>query len=58
MVETAPGAGMNVTLRVTKYAPGVRPNLPDYTAQADVPPQGIRGGGQPPARTPAHGRPA
>jgi two-component system LytT family sensor kinase len=59
MVETAPGAGMKVTLRVPKFAPGVRPNLPDYTAQADVPPQAARGGGgQPPARTPAHGRPA
>ena len=41
MVETAPGAGMKVTLRVPKYVPGVRPNLPDYatTQDAEVPSQ-------------------
>ena len=44
MVETAPGAGMKVTLRVPKFVPGVRPNMPDYssdndTAPADVPTQ-------------------
>jgi len=41
MVETAPGAGMKVTLRVPKFVPGVRPNLPDYSAdaEADVPAQ-------------------
>ena len=41
MVETAPGAGMKVTLRVPKFVPGVRPNLPDYSADtdADVPAQ-------------------
>jgi two-component system LytT family sensor kinase len=41
MVETAPGAGMKVTLRVPKFVPGVRPNLPNYTADedADVPVQ-------------------
>ncbi|WP_370950492.1 sensor histidine kinase [Amycolatopsis sp. cg5] len=33
MVETAPGAGMKVTLRVPKFVPGVRPNLPDYSAE-------------------------
>ncbi|MEC3981418.1 histidine kinase [Amycolatopsis sp. H20-H5] len=38
MVETAQGAGMKVTLRVPKFMPGVRPNLPDYSA--DVPEQG------------------
>jgi two-component system LytT family sensor kinase len=38
MVETAQGAGMKVTLRVPKFMPGVRPNLPDYSA--DVPAQG------------------
>jgi two-component system LytT family sensor kinase len=31
MVETAPGAGMKVVLRVPKYFPGVLPNLPDFT---------------------------
>ncbi|GAA3023941.1 GAF domain-containing sensor histidine kinase [Actinokineospora globicatena] len=30
MVETAPGAGMKVTLRVPKYFPGVRPDLPNF----------------------------
>ncbi|MGY6656966.1 GAF domain-containing sensor histidine kinase [Amycolatopsis sp. TRM77291] len=41
MVETAPGAGMKVTLRVPKFMPGVRPNLPDFSADsATVPPQG------------------
>ncbi|WIY04299.1 histidine kinase [Amycolatopsis mongoliensis] len=47
MVETAPGAGMKVTLRVPKFVPGVRPNMPDYSAEtdaaeADVPSQGGR----------------
>jgi two-component system LytT family sensor kinase len=37
-VDTAPGAGMKVTLRVPKFKLGVRPNMPDYSA--DVPPQG------------------
>ncbi|WP_040406938.1 GAF domain-containing sensor histidine kinase [Amycolatopsis nigrescens] len=41
MVETAPGAGMKVTLRVPKFARGVRTNLPDYSA-ADVPEQDPR----------------
>jgi two-component system LytT family sensor kinase len=36
MVETAPGAGMKVTLRVPKFVPGVRPNMPDYSADADA----------------------
>jgi two-component system LytT family sensor kinase len=31
MVETAPGAGMKVILRVPKSFPGVRPALPDYS---------------------------
>ncbi|HVW42399.1 MAG TPA: histidine kinase [Amycolatopsis sp.] len=48
MVETAPGAGMKVTLRVPKFAPGVRTELPDYTA--NVPPQQTRNG------SPAHAR--
>ncbi|GHF58754.1 histidine kinase [Amycolatopsis bartoniae] len=48
MVETAPGAGMKVTLRVPKFAPGVRTELPDYTA--NVPPQTSRNG------SPAHAR--
>ncbi|WP_158879986.1 sensor histidine kinase [Amycolatopsis anabasis] len=55
MVETAPGAGMKVTLRVPKFAPGVRTNLPDYSAE--VPDQSARPGPAP--RTgPAHSRPA
>ncbi|WP_328605625.1 histidine kinase [Amycolatopsis sp. NBC_00345] len=37
-VDTAPGAGMKVTLRVPKFKLGVRPNMPDYSA--DVPQQG------------------
>ncbi|WP_275291118.1 histidine kinase [Amycolatopsis sp. La24] len=36
-VETAPGAGMKVALRVPKFKLGVRPNMPDYSA--DVPQQ-------------------
>ncbi|WP_027942407.1 histidine kinase [Amycolatopsis taiwanensis] len=50
MVETAPGAGMKVTLRVPKFAPGVRTELPDYSAA--VPPQKARTNGSSPA--PAH----
>jgi two-component system, LytTR family, sensor kinase len=40
MVETAPGAGMKVILRVPKFFPGVRPDLPDFTKPDDdaVPP--------------------
>jgi two-component system LytT family sensor kinase len=34
MVETAPGAGMKVTLRVPKFVNGVRPNMPDFSAEA------------------------
>ncbi|OLR95580.1 GAF domain-containing sensor histidine kinase [Actinokineospora bangkokensis] len=30
MVETAPGAGMKITLRVPKFFPGVRPDLPSF----------------------------
>jgi two-component system, LytTR family, sensor kinase len=30
MAETAPGAGMKVILRVPKFFPGVRPDLPKY----------------------------
>ncbi|TVT62934.1 sensor histidine kinase [Amycolatopsis rhizosphaerae] len=48
MVETAPGAGMKVTLRVPKFAPGVRTELPDYSAA--VPPQEVRDS------SPAHAR--
>jgi two-component system LytT family sensor kinase len=50
MVETAPGAGMKVTLRVPKFARGVRPLLPDYSA--DVPAQGVRGGAVGPRSVP------
>jgi two-component system LytT family sensor kinase len=35
MVETAPGAGMKVILRVPKSFPGVRPALPDYSHPED-----------------------
>lgn len=48
MVETAPGAGMKVTLRVPKFAPGVRTDLPDFSAS--VPAQEPRNG------SPAHAR--
>jgi two-component system LytT family sensor kinase len=34
IVETAPGAGMKVTLRVPKFVNGVRPNLPDFSPDA------------------------
>ncbi|HEU5473199.1 MAG TPA: histidine kinase [Actinophytocola sp.] len=34
MVETAPGAGMKVILRVPKFFPGVRADLPDFEADA------------------------
>ena len=32
MAETAPGAGMKVILRVPKFFPGVRPDLPRFGA--------------------------
>jgi two-component system LytT family sensor kinase len=35
MVETAPGAGMKVILRVPKFFPGVRPDLPEYSTEAE-----------------------
>ncbi|MCG8917605.1 histidine kinase [Actinokineospora sp. PR83] len=35
MVETAPGAGMKITLRVPKFFPGVRPDLPDFSEDQD-----------------------
>jgi hypothetical protein len=31
IVETAPGAGMKVILRIPKFSPNVRPVLPGYT---------------------------
>ncbi|MGH3436510.1 MAG: GAF domain-containing sensor histidine kinase [Sciscionella sp.] len=34
MLETAPGEGMKITLRVPKYARGARPMLPDYAEHA------------------------
>ncbi|MQA12340.1 MAG: sensor histidine kinase, partial [Pseudonocardiaceae bacterium] len=37
MVETAPDAGMKVTLRVPKFAPGVRPDLPDFGDEEEEP---------------------
>ena len=37
MVETAPGAGMKVILRVPKFFPGVRPDLPEYSTSAEEP---------------------
>ncbi|QWF80295.1 hypothetical protein HUW46_03714 [Amycolatopsis sp. CA-230715] len=56
MVETAPGAGMKVTLRVPKFAPGVRTNLPDYSSSsAEVPEQTPR---EPPAQPGRHDRAA
>lgn len=33
MAETAPGAGMKVILRVPKFFPGVRPDLPKFGAE-------------------------
>lgn len=38
-VETAPGAGMKVTLRVPKFARGVQPSLPDYKKDGPAPPR-------------------
>jgi two-component system, LytTR family, sensor kinase len=35
MVETAPGAGMKVILRVPKFVPGVSPDLPEYGTADD-----------------------
>jgi len=35
MAETAPGAGMKVILRVPKFFPGVRPDLPAYDPEAE-----------------------
>jgi two-component system LytT family sensor kinase len=38
MAETAPGAGMKVILRVPKFFPGVRPDLPQFaTDDGEVP---------------------
>lgn len=34
MVETAPGAGMKVTMRVPKFVRGMRPDLPDYGSES------------------------
>lgn len=36
MVETAPGAGMKVILRVPKFSPNVRPAMPGYTESSDM----------------------
>jgi two-component system LytT family sensor kinase len=36
MVETAPGAGMKVILRVPKFSPNVRPVLPGYAEVEDM----------------------
>jgi two-component system, LytTR family, sensor kinase len=36
MVETAPGAGMKVIIRVPKFSPNVRPTIPGYTEVDDV----------------------
>ncbi len=65
MVETAPGAGMKVTMRVPKFAPGVRPTLHNFSssAQAEVPaqeeradrPEGGRPGVHPRGRTAPNG---
>ncbi|MGH3949033.1 MAG: sensor histidine kinase, partial [Pseudonocardiaceae bacterium] len=40
IVETAKGAGMKVTMRVPKFAAGVRPDLPDYSMSKTSPPTG------------------
>ncbi|SNR28370.1 two-component system, LytT family, sensor kinase [Haloechinothrix alba] len=40
VVETAVNAGMKVTLRVPKFTPGVRPDLPDYGVGKDGEPEG------------------
>ncbi|GLZ41257.1 histidine kinase [Actinokineospora sp. NBRC 105648] len=50
MVETAPGAGMKITLRVPKYFPGVRPDLPDFSGGDDEEMDGP-GGPVPPQAT-------
>jgi two-component system LytT family sensor kinase len=36
MVETAPGAGMKVILRIPKFSPNVRPAMPGYSDAEDV----------------------
>ncbi len=38
MAETAPGAGMKVILRVPKFFPGVRPDLPKFGPQSEESP--------------------
>jgi two-component system LytT family sensor kinase len=40
MAETAPGAGMKVILRVPKFFPGVRPDLPQFAADDGDSPNG------------------
>jgi two-component system LytT family sensor kinase len=43
MVETAPGAGMKVILRVPKFFPGVRADLPEYTTSSEEAEEPARG---------------
>ncbi len=50
IVETARGAGMKVTLRVPKFAAGVRPDLPDYSTPRG---QSLSGSTPPPPSKPA-----
>lgn len=40
-IETAPGAGMKVTLRIPKFVRGIRANLPDYSLEPADPATGI-----------------
>src|SRR5690606_6352073 len=39
MVETAPGAGMKVTMRVPKFLRAVRPDMPGYPFEESTPPR-------------------
>ncbi|SFQ45973.1 two-component system, LytT family, sensor kinase [Amycolatopsis arida] len=51
MVETAPGAGTKVTMRVPKFVRGLRPDMLNFQAAASVPEQSARPGT--PARPPS-----
>jgi two-component system LytT family sensor kinase len=61
MVETAPGAGMKVVLRVPKFSPNVRAVMPAYSGGAeeltDITERVVEQTGSTPVVRPAHARP-
>jgi two-component system LytT family sensor kinase len=62
MVETAPGAGMKVVLRVPKFSPNVRAVMPGFAGAETAPTELTervveRTGSQPAVHSPAHAKP-